>query len=101
MAKYQITASRYIDGRFIFASPEKPAIIDVEIPESRQTVTGLAGLTPVEEEDVPVPQKLKPANAGRTSGAVTRQPDKAAPKKPKGEETAPEGGRPSDRNPGA
>lgn len=54
MPKYTIRAPRYINGQYVHASPEYPAV--VELPEGEKADRGLEPF----EGETPAPLKLKP-----------------------------------------
>ena len=62
MPTYRLTKSRYIDGQFIFASPEQPA--SVELPEGTKVDSGLQPM------DAPAVEKAKPHYAVKTASVV-------------------------------
>lgn len=65
MPKYVIRSPRYIDGEYINASPEKPAIIAVS-----DKVKPDAGMKALGAGERPEPERLRPPHAGTRTGSA-------------------------------
>lgn len=72
MPKYTIRAPRFVDGQYVRASPESPAVI--EVPKGSKVD---AGMEPLEVGVEPEPSKLHPAHAPRDAGHVHSTPTAA------------------------
>lgn len=98
MAKYEITKPRFLDGVYVDASPDQPAIVDVEIPEGREPDPGLRPVGTGAEQ-------LEPHYVGKQGGGARMAADVFSAPEPtkknggkRAEEPKPRG-RPSDQGP--
>lgn len=92
--KFYTTISRYVDGHYVRASVENPALVDIDV-DKFPTYHKDKFLTPADSEVAPVAQKLEPPFSSAKKQKSDKKIDRTLAGRQPGE------ARPSDEDPAA